>query len=478
MNFLVGTAPGAPTVNFTATCLFTDYYRSPLWCSAAIPLIGEPISGIVTPNAIGTPYTNNTVTAANTNFSGDITINPDAGDGVLVAVAIATPDTSGYTGQIEALYNGATTMTPLGEIALNDTAQGIVLLFGLLDAPGGAATINVQGSATAAIESVIANAVSYSNALAFGAVVTGYGTSSPSSGAIAAVPGAVIANVFAAMSSGGAATITGYSGTQRYSGTVEQGSTYGLALVMGDTSVHSVGASATITAASSNAWGSVSVLVVANPVVPDTIANPATPGSLASYATSVPWFALCGSAGTTQFSPVLTGYATAGDYIYEIPTWANNFDIIVVGAGGGGAGSLFASAGNGGSPGAWNAVTLTRAQMTDNGAQSTASALVGAGGNGAPGSDYTGVAGQPVSVDVTGYGVISAAGGAGGASASGAYDGGAPGNETFGGNTYYGGATQTVPGYPGNSPGGGGAGGTNGGGGVGAPGAVFILAYQ
>ncbi|MDY0112718.1 MAG: hypothetical protein RBS21_00400 [Corynebacterium sp.] len=479
LNFLVGTAPGAPTVNFSATCPFTSYYYGQAWLSVAIPIIGPPISGIVTPNAIGTPYTKNTATAANTNFSGNIAINPGAGDGVLVAVAISTPSETAYTGQVEALYNGTTAMTPLGEIPLDGATYGILLLYGLLDAPGGAATINVQGNATVAIESVIANAVSYSNAGSFGTAVTGYGSSSPSSGAITtAVPGALIANVFAAENASGGASIAGYSGTQHYSGTVEQGSTYGLALVMGDTAVHSVGASATITATSSNVWGSVSVPVFANPVTPPTIANPANPSSVASYSTNVPWFALCGSAGVTQFSPVLTGYTTAGSYVYEIPSWANHFDIIVAGAGGGGSGSLFATAGNGGSAGAWNAVTLTRAQMTDNGTVAAASVTVGAGGNGAPGSGYNGVAGQASSVGITGYGTVSAAAGVGGTGASGAYNGAGPGDETFGGNTYYGGATQTVPGSPGNSPGGAGAGGNNSGGGAGAPGAVFILAYQ
>lgn len=176
---------------------------------------------------------------------------------------------------------------------------------------------------------------------------------------------------------------------------------------------------------------------------------------------------------------VLTPITTAGNYTYQVPSWCNKIDIVLVGAGGGGINDSLGLTGAGGAGGSWAAATLTRGVNFSNSVVSI-SGVVGKGGD--PENfnifGYNNRGGGATTCFPTGIAGVAAAGGATGGGAHGSpTQGGSPGNYLYAGNTYVGGPAQTTAGGAGNSPGGGGAGGNRSPGGVGANGAAFFYAY-
>jgi hypothetical protein len=210
--------------------------------------------------------------------------------------------------------------------------------------------------------------------------------------------------------------------------------------------------------------------------VPVTAPSSITSPTLSS---NVPWFGLASAAGQSQVVPLTTEFSTAGTFTYDIPsvfqTPGSLFDVIVLGAGGGAAGG---EAGNAGSPGEFNAVTLTYGTSFPTGTTSF-SLTVGAEGVGTDSGN--GTAGGNSSVTVATFGTLTGDGGTGGVGdLSDFVFGVGPGNETFNGITYFGGASNESANTGGNAPGGAGSGaeGASVQGGNGAPGAVWIRAYQ
>lgn len=193
---------------------------------------------------------------------------------------------------------------------------------------------------------------------------------------------------------------------------------------------------------------------------------------------------------TARFAPrsaVSASWAAAGTYTFTIPVWCRYIDIVLLGAGGGGAspGTFYTLRGHPGEAGSWVTITLERGVHIPWTA-TTITIVVGSGGARGSGVSATGVAGQPgaaTTVAIVGWAGASAAGGdGGGTSLTGTTDnaGRSPGSRTYQGIPYVGGATQTANGGAGNAPGGGGAGGApfGGAGGVGAPGGAWLRAYQ
>ncbi|WP_396902684.1 hypothetical protein [Mycolicibacterium sp.] len=195
-------------------------------------------------------------------------------------------------------------------------------------------------------------------------------------------------------------------------------------------------------------------------------------------------------AGFTPHSPASASWAAAGTYTFTIPVWCRYIDVVLLGAGGGGAssGPLYTWGGYPGEAGVyattslergvhipWTAIFITLTVGT--GGARGSGGVTGTEGR-AGGSTvltYTNLAGATVTVAATG--------GAGGiANLTGTTDntGRSPGNHTYNGQVYTGGAAQSTAGSAGNPPGGGGAGGRNfgGAGGVGAPGGAWCRAYQ
>jgi hypothetical protein len=183
------------------------------------------------------------------------------------------------------------------------------------------------------------------------------------------------------------------------------------------------------------------------------------------------------SAGFPAHDPDNAQFVAPGSYDYAIPYWCNTIDLVLLGAGGGG--SVDGLGGNGGASGSWETVTL---QRSDDGgetqipwATTSISVTVGSGGgpggvNGAPPADGGATTATAAPTTWTGDG------GPGGVSPD--QTGGGAGDQNYKGNTYSAGPEQTVPGAPGNAPGGGGGGGANFFAGAGAGGAAWIVAYQ
>jgi hypothetical protein len=224
-----------------------------------------------------------------------------------------------------------------------------------------------------------------------------------------------------------------------------------------------------------------------DPIEPLSISSP-------SYASDVPLFALCGSAGISGQAPATKLYRS-GSHTYQVPVWmiaGDRFDVVLVGAGGGG--NVYdipeggVSAALGGDAGTWLSATLVYGvdvPLTT----TTFSVVVGAGGQGGiVFVDDAGYPGTNSTVTITGYGTLTAAGGAGGAgdAADDPSYGQAAGDVTVNGADYIGGAEQETWYTGGNAPGGGGSIGFNlgdpsfqpGNAGSGANGAVWITAYQ
>jgi hypothetical protein len=364
------------------------------------------------------------------------------------------------------MAGGAITLNPVPGASVSVGGEGIVAIYGLMNPPTGPQSVVVTATG-AAFTGVTANAVAYSGVAGFGTPGTAAGTTTPMSHTITTgAAGTRIAQIFGVCQAAGN-TISAYNQTQQwiYNGGQNQalgGDAPGAASVL---------FSATI--ASTSQWGSVAVPLLPGPTPPGNIPSP-------TYSTNVPWFALSGAAGATQYPAGTTPFATSGSY--TVPAWmkaGNKFDIAVLGGAGAGGCDLFGVIGNGGGAGMW-ATRATLVYGTDIPTSTTSfTVTIGTGGTGTPTS---GNPGNPSSITIAGYGTITAAAGAGGTGGGGgSVTGASPGNQTINGTPYYGGATQTVASQPGNAPGGGGAGGTlfsGGGGAAGAPGEAWITAYQ
>lgn len=169
-----------------------------------------------------------------------------------------------------------------------------------------------------------------------------------------------------------------------------------------------------------------------------------------------------------------TYIANPGAWSYTIPRWADYLDVVMVGAGSRGTNGSFFGNGAGGNAGAWLGITLDRSSPGDVPyTTKTLTGTIGAGGS------SSGAAGGATSLAAVGsFGARSASGGSGQASA---FDvvGKSPGNFTWNGQVYEGGAAAPTLAQIGNTPGGGSAGGgyagqsKNGG-----AGGVWIRAYQ
>ncbi|QJD50108.1 hypothetical protein SEA_DANFORTH_4 [Mycobacterium phage Danforth] len=181
----------------------------------------------------------------------------------------------------------------------------------------------------------------------------------------------------------------------------------------------------------------------------------------------------------------ITPYTLPGVYTFNIPDTAHVIEIILLGAGGGGAssGTFYTLKGYPGEAGAWSTITLVRGINIP---WNTTTITIEVGTGGARGSGgFTGTAGSAggaTTAIAAGWTGLQAAGGAGGiANATGTSDnvGRSPGTQNYNGVPYVGGAAQTTNGAAGNPPGGGGAGGSNfgGAGGVGASGAAWVRVY-
>ncbi|AFI24940.1 hypothetical protein [Mycobacterium phage SWU1] len=183
------------------------------------------------------------------------------------------------------------------------------------------------------------------------------------------------------------------------------------------------------------------------------------------------------------FTPVLTTFATVGAYTYNIPDGAKFIDVILLGGGGGGKGmALFDGWGRGGDAGSWAIVTLERGVHIPLSTK-TITGLVGAGGAFGDGSATAGKGGGPggnTTAIATGWAGLTAAGGAGGTVVDPlSVAGKSPGDRTYNGQLYVGGAQQNSGSGNGNAPGGGGAGAQTStqDGGSGARGQAWFFAY-
>jgi hypothetical protein len=209
-----------------------------------------------------------------------------------------------------------------------------------------------------------------------------------------------------------------------------------------------------------------------------------TVGNALQYDANSPWIGLAANSsvselGTPFFPNAAQDAAIAAAYyppvfltMYNGYTlqpndypWANFFDIILAGAGGGGHGAGFLQGGVGGGAGAWGATRLNAVEAGV-GTGLAWTFYIGAGGGGSGPVSGGGAAGGGSEVVVPTAGTLYAPGGAGGAVTSG-YNGAYPGGtlatltwyDAYGTPLYfYGGAGGGSASAPGGTPGGGGAG--------------------
>lgn len=197
-----------------------------------------------------------------------------------------------------------------------------------------------------------------------------------------------------------------------------------------------------------------------------TAAGGTSPASLTSgqgsYASTVP-YAVIGLATVPAdyHLPDPYRYPTPGSYSLALPAWLTAGDLVNlvgVGGGGGGGSSFFYVSGGAGLPSTWQHLQLVVG--TDILAGSTISIVVGARGNtggssssGGPGGNTTFTYLDPSSGSHT----LTSTGGAGGAYGGTGGVSSGPGNDTFDGQIYYGGA-GVGNGSDGQAPGGGGGG--------------------
>jgi hypothetical protein len=193
--------------------------------------------------------------------------------------------------------------------------------------------------------------------------------------------------------------------------------------------------------------------------------------------------------GFTARAPLPATITTVGTYTWTIPVWCRYIDIVLIGGGGGGQGGQGTGiAGCGGYGATWYGVTWERGvDIPWNVVAITG--LVGDGGAGGPSNpafNQPGVDGSPTTATFAGGPVVSAAGGLKGDAVINGQNGKSPGNFTWNGILYVGGAAVTSgTAAPGNPPGGGGRGGNLGAfgigqsaGGKGARGQAWFRAFQ
>ncbi|WP_366652851.1 glycine-rich domain-containing protein, partial [Mycobacterium asiaticum] len=471
-------------------------------------------------DALGAGYTRNTTAST---VSGSWSHTAAAGSAVIVAVGVNGPSgTAPGSFTRTATYNGVA-MTSLGVLSPSDNGSnsyGWLEFFGILNAPGGSKTvaISVTGGSPS-FHNVEANSVSYTNVAGFGTVVNGQhtATSSLSSGAITTSPltESRIVQAFFTVNNPGATTYSSYNKTSRWNQALFNSSTnWGSSLIVGDSAG---GASVTFTVTASTGANANSGLAL--PLLPTQAAAPASISS-PTYDAAVPWLALAGAAGRAQHAPETVEFETAGTFTYNLPSWIEEGDYVVVVPCGAGAGGSYQGIVNtndaapykGGGAGQWNPILLRYGDDYDIPTGTTSfTVTVGAGGSGAVQTHPShtpgyGTDGGDTTVAIAGYPTITADGGVqngatvqtgtvGGLGIVPTYlKGDSPGNIVFEGVTYFGGDRSSSAfggaANPGNGPGGGGGVGASQhdgslpkfnwdqDGGAGAPGACYITAIQ
>lgn len=219
------------------------------------PLPGPPVLY----DATGVGFTFASAGAAATSKTGSWSHTAQAGAGVIVAVTVYSSGVSNTTATTRTATYGGNAMTSLG-VRDAATSAGWVELFGLLNVPGGAQTVNISLSgASTTLYAVIAGSTSYTGAHSFGtaALNSGSGTSL-SSGGVPSAGRRMVAQSFLAVEPGATVTLGSYSQNSRYAQHLLQGGTDGVAAILGDApGSGSVSFAATANTASN--WSSVAV---------------------------------------------------------------------------------------------------------------------------------------------------------------------------------------------------------------------------
>jgi hypothetical protein len=350
---------------------------------------------------------------ATNSFSWSHTIGASA-SGILIAFMVAGATTSTVSG----VEVGSSSATLLG----SETVSGelVAYLYELLNPPTGTQTVTVTLSST---NYLIGNSDSYNGVSSFGTVATNSSTSSGSASvSVSSATGQTpVAAIFAPSTS-----ITSFNQTSRWN----NGDTY-FRGAFGD----AAGASTvSFTASTSDDWAAIGVSLISSVSIYAPI-----------YSANVPWFGLgtSASAATPVYSPQTFEYTVGGTYTSSpVPSWANYVDIIAVGSGGP-SGSA-AGVTSYGSAGSWAATTVTVGSGISVGATLTANVAASSTTNqGATTVTYDNPSSTLETITAnSGAYVLGLAGGYG------------PGNYTYKGVTYFGGASVAI-GYPGSFPGGG-----------------------
>ncbi|QZE10476.1 hypothetical protein SEA_SCOOBYDOOBYDOO_130 [Mycobacterium phage ScoobyDoobyDoo] len=170
-------------------------------------------------------------------------------------------------------------------------------------------------------------------------------------------------------------------------------------------------------------------------------------------------------------------FTTVGAWSWDIPFWVRKIEVVLIGGGGAGEGMNVAGIwGEGGRGGQWQGAVFVRGEDIPN----TATQITGTVGQGGVSTFGAGNPGQPTIAYVNGSPILTANGGRGGSASNLDTPGRSPGNFTFNGVTYIGGAQQDGQSSTGYAPGGGGGGSrvslTTGG--MGGRGQAWIRAYQ
>lgn len=194
--------------------------RSGAFTLDAVPDIGMTGTGVMPPAEV--TY-NATGTGNARSGNGALTWTHNAtGDGRAVVVAVSVV---GVNPTASAPTYGGQPMTQLGVIGHNNTTNGRTYLFGLLNPPTGNQTVSVNVSATL-LAAGSGNSVSYNGVASFGAVATSFGSNASPALTASSAPNRMVAQAFGF----GAASLTSYNRTQRYSNISTTGR-----IVVGDT---------------------------------------------------------------------------------------------------------------------------------------------------------------------------------------------------------------------------------------------------
>lgn len=185
------------------------------------------------------PYS--TTTSA-TSVNGSFSYTATAGAAVIMWVAVDTNSTSKAASYTRTATYGtqvggpSLAMTSLGAVDANNGSHGWLEGFRLLNAPGGAQTVNISiTGASTTFYCVVANAESWNGVNSIGPVVTSFGTGNMSSGAVTSAANQMVAQAFYDQNIGSTATgISAYNQTQRYNTTIHNGTTAYLSLAFGD----------------------------------------------------------------------------------------------------------------------------------------------------------------------------------------------------------------------------------------------------